>query len=1035
MAPNPTDPRSETNDTDDSELLDGFGTGTVHTHLYVDSANLEESVISVWPSLADAKWEPIETIRADTIPNDASLDTGTYSSSVADVHLVERSLSDIGVVAAKRSEYELVRVLGTGGMGVVYQARQTSINRTVALKTMRPTETPSPKLDRNFLEEALVTGDLNHPNIVPIHDLGRTSDGTLFYAMKEVRGIPWTDVIGSNSVDENLTILMRVADAIAFAHSRGVIHRDLKPANVMLGEFGEVLVLDWGMALPLASRTGPVSLGGTPRYMAPEMVTGPGMLIGPHSDVYLLGALLFEIVCGTGPHVGKTPKETLLAVASNTIVEVDASKCAGELLNIAYKAMRTDPTERFESVIRFQAALHEYQAHSESIALAGRANELFRQAQESGDYDKFAHAAFGFQNALELWSQNAAARECLVEVRAAYASTALTRGDFDLGLSILSDPSTDEELRQSLISGREERDARQSRVLRLKRLARNLAAAIAVVLIVAVVWISKAERTASRERDIAQEQERLALRNFNLARDAVDEMLREVGREDLAHVPHMSDVRRRLSTKALGFYKQFLNVDVDDNDLRFETAIAYHHVGDISELLGEHDEARAAYNNAIKLYASLIPQTSESALAARIRWQLADCHDDLGELHRKTDSPQEAESAYDASATILRQLIADDPTMQRQLLLARSLYNKGLLFWSVDRPDDAGTSFNEAIQILAELQKQEAKNPDVRHALARVHVNRGVYYRGTGKAESARADYDSANDLYTALLAEFPFRTDYRVEFGQLCNNLGNLLSSSKDTHELAQQVFTTGEQVLQLLAHEFPSEVGYQLEWANALNGLGSLHFSRKQQDEADKAWQRSREIMTKLVESHPDVPQHQSVLARPLTNLGWLEYVRADYAASQRFMRLASRHHKLALDGNPDNRDFRAFLKNSTLGLAMSSLKLADHAGVGAAAEGLLELSPDDAGECYSAALYFARCLPLVEQAADLDDARKVVLNAGYRSRAIKSLEKAVANGFSSVGKLETDEGWSPLRSNAEFQRLEKAIQVAAEKTVDPQ
>ena len=1019
MAPNPTDQQSKADDADDSELLD------------------------------DVDRSPTETIPADPMSDDGSLDTGTYSSNVANVHLVERSLSDIGAVATECSDYELLRVLGTGGVGVVYQARQTSINRTVALKTMRASVKPSPKLDRRFLEEALVTGDLNHPNIVPIHDLGRTSDGTLFYAMKEIRGSPWTNVIRSNSVDENLTILMHVSDAIAFAHSRGVIHRDLKPANVMLGEFGEVLVLDWGMALPLAARNGPVSLGGTPRYMAPEMATGPGTLMGPHSDVYLLGALLFEIICGTGPHVGKTPQATLLAATANTIVEVDAEKCAGELLNIAYKAMRTDPAERFDGVIRFQAAIREYQAHSESIALAGRANELSRQAQGSGDYDKFAHAAFGFQNALELWSRNTAARECLVDVRSAYARTALTRGDFDLGLSILSDPSTDEELRRSLISGREERDARQSRVLRLKRLARNLAAVIAVVLIVAVVWISQAERTASRERDIAREQERLALRNFNLAReqerlalrnfnlarDAVDEMLREVGREDLAHVPHMSDVRRRLSTKALRFYKQFLNVDVEDQEIRFETAIAYHHVGDISELFGEHDEARAAYNNAIKLYAGLLPQTSDPILAARIRRQLADCHVDLGELHRKTDSPTDAESAYDAAATILRQLIADDPTTPLQLLLARSLYDKGLLYWSVDRPDDAGTSFNEAHRILAELQKQEAKNPDVRQALARVRVNRGVYHRGTGKTELARADYDSANDLYTALLDEFPFRTDYRVEFGQLCNNLGNLLSSSADTHELAQQVFTTGEQVLQLLAHEFPSEVGYRLEWANALNGLGSLHFARKQQDEADKAWQRSREIMTKLVESHPDVPQHHSVLARPLTNLGWLEYVRADYAASRQFMQLASRHHKLALDGNADNRDFRAFLKNSRLGLAMSSLKLADHAGVGVAAEGLLELSPHDAGECYSAAAYFAHCLPLVEQADDLNDAQKTTLSAAYRNRAIKSLEQAVANGFSNVDKLEKDTAWSPLRSDAEFQRLEKAIQLAAGKTVDPE
>ena len=134
-------------------------------------------------------------------------------------------------------------------MGVVYAARQASIDRTVAIKMLKE-KAADEHQRRKFLSEAVITGDLDHPNIVPIYDLGTNQEGALFYSMKRVQGTPWDERIRQLSLTENLEILMKVADAVAFAHSRGVIHRDLKPENTMLGEFGEVLVMDWGLALP-----------------------------------------------------------------------------------------------------------------------------------------------------------------------------------------------------------------------------------------------------------------------------------------------------------------------------------------------------------------------------------------------------------------------------------------------------------------------------------------------------------------------------------------------------------------------------------------------------------------------------------------------------------------------------------------------------------------------------------------------------------------------------------------------------------------
>src|SRR5690606_5673936 len=138
-------------------------------------------------------------------------------------------------------------------------------------------------------------------------------------------GTPWSKKIDTASLEENLEILIKICDAIAFAHHRGVIHRDLKPDNVMLGDFGEVLVMDWGLAIVTqqSSKHATIEdsggLGGTPAYMSPEMVTGPIQKIDHRSDIYLLGAQLFRILTGKTPHHGKNVKECVKAAAQNLL--------------------------------------------------------------------------------------------------------------------------------------------------------------------------------------------------------------------------------------------------------------------------------------------------------------------------------------------------------------------------------------------------------------------------------------------------------------------------------------------------------------------------------------------------------------------------------------------------------------------------------------------------------------------------------------------------------------------------------------------
>ena len=423
--------------------------------------------------------------------------------------------------AADAPDYELLNVIGEGGMGVVYAARQSSIARTVALKMLKGEDSRNAAQREKFISEAVVTGELDHPNIVPIYDLGANNDGALFYSMKRVKGTPWNKVIKERSLDENLTVLLRAADAVAFAHVNGVIHRDLKPENIMLGDFGEVLVMDWGLArvspeFPNAESVSQSdAMGGTPAYMAPEMATGPIDKITAASDVYLLGAILFEIIAGKPPHSGKTVMACLFSAAKNQIVATDK---AGELLEIALKAMATNPADRHESVPAFQRAVRDYQSHSQSIQLVESASNNLQQAAEQHDYELYARANYGLQEALALWPGNRRGASLLDTARVDYARLALAKGDFDLGVSLLDEQrESHRETLSQLRQGLNERESRKRRIRLLKGAVAALVFAMVGVGLVAYVAVRSQRDEAVLQRNRAVVAEGEAKENLKTA--------------------------------------------------------------------------------------------------------------------------------------------------------------------------------------------------------------------------------------------------------------------------------------------------------------------------------------------------------------------------------------------------------------------------------------------------------------------------------------------------------------------------------------
>jgi predicted Ser/Thr protein kinase len=228
--------------------------------------------------------------------------------------------------------YEIATELGRGGMGVVYLARDTVLNRDVALKVLHPTSEDQ-SIVAALEREARILARLEHPGVVPIHDVGRLPDGRIFYTMKCIRGERldrWA--ARGQELTARLGVVLRISDAVAFAHAQGIIHCDLKPENVMVGEFGEVLVLDWGVAAAKGDRPPRTAIAGTPDYMAPEQLM-PSQPIDERADVYALGGVLATIA---------NEKPALLAIAC--------------------KARSADPAARYQSVQAMAADVSRYLA-------------------------------------------------------------------------------------------------------------------------------------------------------------------------------------------------------------------------------------------------------------------------------------------------------------------------------------------------------------------------------------------------------------------------------------------------------------------------------------------------------------------------------------------------------------------------------------------------------------------------------------------------------------------------------------------------
>jgi serine/threonine-protein kinase len=340
------------------------------------------------PFLSDPPVEPVRVI--ETIPVNGS------SNLSPDAARTEKIPTPPHLLVGK--------ALARGGMGHVHPATDRNLLRHVAMKRLDKDFALKPFYRDAFIAEGQMTGQLEHPNIVPVHELAIDPNGIPYFTMKLVQGSSFErwlarHPLGSvERIEGGIEILLKVCDALAYAHHRGVVHRDLKPANIMVGDFGQVYLMDWGLAKLI--RGGPASGDGammnapgpvgTPHYMAPEQARGNPDDVDERSDVFGMGALLFELLSGTSPFGEGSADAIMQRSAQGKIISIDQAcsrvGVSRRIRAIAERAVQPDPAHRFQSITELRDAMRAFLHGGLHLPRKSfKAGELIVREGEKGD--------------------------------------------------------------------------------------------------------------------------------------------------------------------------------------------------------------------------------------------------------------------------------------------------------------------------------------------------------------------------------------------------------------------------------------------------------------------------------------------------------------------------------------------------------------------------------------------------------------------------------------------------------------------------
>jgi eukaryotic-like serine/threonine-protein kinase len=730
--------------------------------------------------------------------------------------------------------YTLSRVHGEGGLGRVWLAHDTDLNRKVALKEVRIDRTADVRTLRRFLKEAQVTGQLEHPNIVPVYELGRRKeDDHPFYTMRFVEGRTLGQEIAefhrdragkpASRLDWQRRLLepfLKICEAIGYAHSRNVIHRDLKPENVVLGDHGEAIVLDWGLAKLLTEALGPHATvdadpievtdgalsdkthgrAGTPVYMAPEQVAMNDDQIDTRTDLYGLGAILYEILANRPPAQGTTLEEIYQNVSAGRIP----------------RAREVDLT--------VPAALD---------AICAKALSLNR-------HDRYASAS-----------------ALADEVR---------RWLIDEPVSVYRDPLT-------------------VRLTRWGRKHRTLVTSAAAVLLVAVasfaVFASERSAHASemgrknseliRANTALDAQRRRAEDREAQAIAAVKQFGDVVANEpELKKNPALEALRKRLLKEPLAFFRALRDRLQADKATTPESlarlARASFDLGSLTNEIGDKQDALAAFQESQTIRQKL---ADDNPNVIKFQRDLALCRGNVAHLLRETGKPAEALQSLESALAIHRKLASDNPAdTEIQSDLAKSHREIGLFLYWAGKPAEARQSLESALAI---QQRLADENPTVtlfQGELAATHVNIG-YVSPTGKGTEALQSYERGRAILQKLADDNPAVTGFQNQLANSHNSIGYVLLNAGKPAE-ALKSLESARAIYQKLADDNPSVTMFVDGLARSHVNIGVMLNESGKPAEALKSHESARKVLQKLADDNPSVAWFQEELATSHNSIG---------------------------------------------------------------------------------------------------------------------------------------------------------------------
>jgi len=803
------------------------------------------------------------------------------------------------------AEFKLNRVIGRGGFGEVWEAEQVSLNRLVAVKRLRgdveeraaDSTIGSEQLKASFRQEAFTAANLEHPNIVPIHDLGIDSDGRPVLAMKLVRGEPWDKLLiadfARQTVDEflanHLAILISVGQAVAFAHSRGIVHRDLKPSQVMVGEFGEVLLMDWGLAVAFDRESLPnitqalgcvinvenaQSPAGTPAFMAPEQTESTASRIGPWTDVFLLGGTLYYILTGTAPHQAATSAASFYRAVHGVIPppreRAHERPVPAQLEKLAMTAMALEPANRTASAREFVEELKGYLSgenkRRESKALTTEVDG--RVARAGGNYRELGDLLTMLDNARAMWGGNPFVPSLRERVLKQFANAALANNDLTLArvqAERLENPIHRSEFELTIDTRQKEIDAREKQ----RRVSMRAVGGLLIVLALGGAFFLIQQRRAN-ERLEAQVTRALAARGD--AESLISFMMEDL-RGSLAPIGRL-DVLNSVGAKALDYFDRLPAADRNAQTEAGRGRTLYH-IGSVEVAQARAEEGFARFVEANTIADTLLTANPKDIMGLVLR---SSARRAIGIVERSRGDLDGASESFKVAAEAAKEAgTVGSPRRQWVMMWAEALAELGQV--KEARGDVAG-ALEVYLSFGPDLDLVFNENPDdelVRELASTRAYLVGAAHQSLGQTENARKVFLELLDFRMKGVAENPKDTTQVRSLAILQNIVGRMEEDAGNREEAYKYYRASRDTFQGLVAHD-PSNTDWARNLAVCHSTLGSMLQDDGDFDAAGIEFAEFERIFARLRELDPENMAFRMNHAVSMSFLGGLGELRGD-------------------------------------------------------------------------------------------------------------------------------------------------------------